>query len=78
MLDDDRDHLAYYPEAFSPESRRLLAECFPDAILATEADASLRPELRQRRPQRLHPAGAAHLRTEIAAVGYRPVSIDLR
>ena len=36
VLDDERDHLAYYPAAFSPESRRVLAECFPDAILATE------------------------------------------
>ena len=39
VLDDERDHLAYYPDAFSPESQRVLAECFPDAILATEADA---------------------------------------
>ena len=39
VLDDERDHLAYYPAAFSQPSRRLLAECFPDAIIATEPDA---------------------------------------
>ena len=26
VLDDERDHLAYYPPAFSPASRRVLAE----------------------------------------------------
>ena len=29
VLDDERDHLAYYPAAFSPASRRLLAKTLP-------------------------------------------------
>ncbi len=32
--------LAYLPEAFSPESQQVLAERFPDAILADAADAA--------------------------------------
>src|SRR5918998_1882744 len=31
--------VAYYPEAFSPGSRAVLQRLFPDAILASEADA---------------------------------------
>ena len=33
-------HIAYYPEAFSPGTQRALAHLYPDAILATEADAA--------------------------------------
>ncbi len=33
--------IAYYPGAFSPASRAVLAERYPDAILATEADAAV-------------------------------------
>jgi ornithine--oxo-acid transaminase len=33
--------VAYYPDAFSPASQELLAERYPDAILATEADAAV-------------------------------------
>ena len=35
---DDR-HVTYYPEAFSPASQRVLAQLFPDAVLADRADA---------------------------------------
>jgi N-dimethylarginine dimethylaminohydrolase len=78
VLDDERDHLAYFPDAFSPDSRRLLAECFPDAILATEADAyAFGLNCVSDGRNVFVPAGAAHLRTQIAAAGYRPVSIDL-
>ncbi|MFE5818953.1 dimethylargininase [Streptomyces sp. NPDC056479] len=38
VLDDD--NIAYYPEAFSPGSREVLARLFPDAVLATRDDAS--------------------------------------
>jgi N-dimethylarginine dimethylaminohydrolase len=31
--------IMYYPEAFSPGSRRVLENLYPDAILATDADA---------------------------------------
>ncbi len=33
--------VAYYPDAFSPASQEALAERYPDAILATEADAAV-------------------------------------
>jgi len=78
VLDDERDHVAYYPDAFGPESQRRLAECFPDAILATEADAyALGLNCVSDGRNVFVPAGAAQLRTAIAAAGYRPVSIDL-
>ncbi|WP_407691250.1 dimethylargininase [Saccharopolyspora mangrovi] len=32
--------IAYYPEAFSAGSRRVLARMFPDAVIADEADAA--------------------------------------
>lgn len=34
------DEIMYYPEAFSPGSRRVLEELFPDAVLATAQDAA--------------------------------------
>ena len=39
VLDDRRDHIAYYPAAFSAASRRRLARLFPDAVIAAEQDA---------------------------------------
>ncbi|MDY6810154.1 MAG: aminotransferase class III-fold pyridoxal phosphate-dependent enzyme, partial [Actinomycetota bacterium] len=38
VLDDDL--IAYYPPAFSPHSQAVLAELFPTAVIATDADAS--------------------------------------
>jgi N-dimethylarginine dimethylaminohydrolase len=78
VLDDERDHIAYFPDAFSPDSQRRLAECFPDAILATEADAfAFGLNCVSDGRNVFVPAGAADLRMQIAAAGYRPVSIDL-
>ena len=41
VLDSDPAHplIAYYPPAFSPASLALLEERYPDAIIATDADA---------------------------------------
>lgn len=36
----DRTTVAYYPPAFSPGSRKVLARLFPDAVLADAADAA--------------------------------------
>jgi N-dimethylarginine dimethylaminohydrolase len=78
VLDDERDHLAYYPAAFSPASRRLLAKTFPDAIIATEHDAyAFGLNCVSDGHNVFLPAGAARLRTAITAAGYRPISIDL-
>jgi N-dimethylarginine dimethylaminohydrolase len=78
VLDDERDHIAYYPEAFSQPSRELLAELFPDALIANRHDAytfGLNAV-----SDGLHvfiPSGARQLREDLAAAGYWPVSIDL-
>ncbi|MFI6607188.1 dimethylargininase [Streptomyces sp. NPDC050507] len=40
VLDDAADEIMYYPGAFSPGSRAVLARLFPDALLAGEADAA--------------------------------------
>jgi N-dimethylarginine dimethylaminohydrolase len=78
VLDDERDHLAFYPPAFSTASRRILAESFPDAIIATEHDAyAFGLNCVSDGHHVFLPAGAAELGTAIAAAGYRPVSIDL-
>jgi N-dimethylarginine dimethylaminohydrolase len=37
--DTQRPQIAYYPEAFSPGSQRVLGRMFPDAVLATDTDA---------------------------------------
>jgi N-dimethylarginine dimethylaminohydrolase len=78
VLDDEHDHIAYYPDAFSQPSRRLLAELFPDAVIANEHDAyafGLNAV-----SDGLHifiPAGAGQLRERLAAAGYWPISVDL-
>ena len=78
VLDDQRDHIAYYPGAFSQQSRRLLGQLFPDALIATEHDAyafGLNAV-----SDGLHvfiPAGARQLRELLAAAGYWPISVDL-
>jgi N-dimethylarginine dimethylaminohydrolase len=78
VLDDERDHIAYYPEAFSLPSRELLAELFPDALIANQHDAyafALNAV-----SDGLHvfiPSGARQLREDLAAGGYWPISIDL-
>ena len=49
----DDGNVAYYPDAFSPASQRVLRQLFPDAVLADEADAvRVRAQPGQRRPAR--------------------------
>lgn len=72
------DTIAYYPGAFTGESARLLAGLYPDAILATEADAEVlglngvcdghNVFLTDRAPA---------LSDQLRARGYNPVGIDL-
>jgi N-dimethylarginine dimethylaminohydrolase len=78
VLDADRDHIAYYPPAFSPDAQAVLAGRFPDAVLADEADAyafGLNAVGDGRHV--FLPPGAVHLRDALAACGYLPVEIDL-
>lgn len=70
--------IAYHPDAFSPSSQTLLRDLFPDAILATAADAAafglnavsdgLRVFL---------PAGATHLECELRERGFEPRPINV-
>ncbi|GAB4586474.1 dimethylargininase [Nocardia sp. IFM 10818] len=72
------DTIAYYPAAFSGESARLLARMYPDAIIATEADAEVlglngvcdgyNVFLSDR---------ATTLPDQLRARGYNPIGIDL-
>jgi N-dimethylarginine dimethylaminohydrolase len=78
VLDDETDHIAYYPPAFSAASRRLLAEQFPDALIANDQDAFvLGLNCVSDGSNVFVPAGAAHLREALAEAGYRPTSINL-
>ena len=78
VLDDQQDHIAYYPAAFSAESRRLLAEQFPTAIVADQEDAyAFGLNCVSDGFNVFVPAGALGLREAIAASGYRPCAIEL-
>ncbi|MFE0174983.1 dimethylargininase [Streptomyces sp. NPDC059002] len=76
VLDDDE--IMYNPEAFSPQSRALLEERFPDALLADAADAAvfgmnavsdgrhvIIPEQAERLPHQLRERG------------FEPIGIDM-
>ncbi len=77
VLDADTDHIAYHPPAFSPASRVVLAERFPDAVLADEADAcAFGLNLVGDGRNVFLPTGAPHLRDALEALGYVPVEID--
>jgi N-dimethylarginine dimethylaminohydrolase len=77
VLDSDTDHIAYYPPAFSPRAQAVLAERFPDAVLADAADAyafGLNAVGDGRHV--FLPTGAPHLCAALEAAGYVPVEID--
>jgi N-dimethylarginine dimethylaminohydrolase len=78
VLDDLADHVAYYPQAFSPASRRTLERLFPDAIVATDADAYAFGLNCVSDGQAVFvPARAAGLASGLAAHGYRPVPVEM-
>jgi N-dimethylarginine dimethylaminohydrolase len=76
VLDDST--VAYYPDAFSPGSRAVLQRLFPDAILATEADAvvlGLNAVSDGRHV--VLPAAAVQLAEDLRARGYEPIGVEL-
>ncbi|SDT38769.1 N-Dimethylarginine dimethylaminohydrolase [Friedmanniella luteola] len=78
VLDDRTDHVAYYPPAFSPASRERLAALFPDAVLATDADAACLGLNAVSDGETVWlPAGATALVAALAGAGYRPVEVDV-
>ena len=72
------DEVMYYPEAFSPGSRAVLRELFPQAILATAADAAVFG-LNAFSDGRhvLLPAAAVHLGLRLREHGFEPIGVDL-
>lgn len=72
------DNIAYYPPAFSAGSRQVLANLFPDAIVATEADALAFGLNSVSDGGNVVVARAAtDLIDQLAVRGYRPVPVDL-
>jgi N-dimethylarginine dimethylaminohydrolase len=74
----DEDTVAYYPEAFSPGSREVLARLYPDAVLATREDALAfgLNAVSDGRHVFVSP-GATALMEKLAQRGYVPVPVDL-
>ncbi|MFI9721756.1 dimethylargininase [Streptomyces sp. NPDC052396] len=72
------EEIMYYPEAFSPESRAVLAERYPDAIHAEEADAAVfgLNALSDGRNVVL-PRAATGLAAKLRERGYHPIGADL-
>ncbi|WP_242453798.1 dimethylargininase [Mycolicibacterium sp. P9-64] len=76
VLDDDT--IAYYPTAFSEESRALLKELFPDAIEVASADAYvLGLNVVSDGLHVFHPAAAVGFAAQLADAGFEPIGIDL-
>lgn len=70
--------VAYFPPAFSPGSRSVLRRMFPDALLATEADAAafgLNSVSDGRNV--VVPVQACELTAGLRARGYEPVPVDM-
>jgi N-dimethylarginine dimethylaminohydrolase len=71
-------NIAYLPEAFTPSSRRVLEQLFPDAVIAQPADAAvlgLNAVCDGRHV--VLPVQAVGLADQLAAKGYVPVPVDL-
>ncbi|MFD9796260.1 dimethylargininase [Streptomyces sp. NPDC059070] len=78
VLDDAADEIMYYPGAFSPGSRAVLARLFPDAVIASEADAAaLGLNAVSDGLHVLLPQGAVGLFAALRERGYEPVGMDL-
>ncbi|MEU6403284.1 dimethylargininase [Streptomyces sp. NPDC046985] len=82
VLDDGADggdgNIAYYPQAFSPGSREVLARLYPDAVIATREDAMAfgLNSVSDGRHVFVSP-GAEALTAQLADLGYLPVPVDL-
>lgn len=75
---DRRAHIAYYPEAFSAGSQKVLHRLFPDAIIATPADAEcfgLNAVSDGRNV--VLPLEATHLADQLINHGYEPTFVDI-
>ena len=76
VLDDAT--IAYYPPAFTEQSRATLAELFPDAIEVASADAYvLGLNVVSDGLNVVLPAAATGFAEQLRAAGFRPVGVDL-
>ncbi|MEV6303808.1 dimethylargininase [Actinoplanes sp. NPDC051861] len=74
---DDR-HVTYYPGAFSPASQRVLAQLFPDAVLADRADAeAFGLNLVSDGRHVILNTEAIAMGEKVRAAGYLPVHVEL-
>jgi N-dimethylarginine dimethylaminohydrolase len=76
VLDDEL--IAYYPGAFSPGSRRVLERLYPDAVIASAADAAvLGLNAVSDGWHVVLPVEATDLATDLAEHGFEPVFVDI-
>jgi N-dimethylarginine dimethylaminohydrolase len=74
---DDRT-VAYYPGAFSPSARRVLAQLFPDAVIADRADAeAFGLNLVSDGRHVILNTEATAMGDKVRAAGYHPVHVEL-
>jgi N-dimethylarginine dimethylaminohydrolase len=72
------DEIAYFPGAFSPRSQAVLRELYPNAILATAADAAvLGLNAVSDGYHVVLPAEAIGLAATLLARGYEPIPVEL-
>lgn len=78
VLDDEAGLLAYYPPAFSAQAQADLVRLYPDALIATEADAlAFGLNCVSDGLNVFVPAGATGLIDALPRYGLAPVPIDL-
>ncbi|WP_347560506.1 dimethylargininase [Streptomyces sp. AcH 505] len=78
VLDEAADEIMYYPGAFSPGSRAVLARLFPGALIAAEEDAAaLGLNAVSDGRHVLLPQAAVGLYEPLRERGFEPVGIDL-
>jgi N-dimethylarginine dimethylaminohydrolase len=72
------DNIAYYPAAFSPGSQAVLRRMYPDAVLASDADAgALGLNAVSDGHRVVLPSAASGLIAALASKGYEPVPVDV-
>ncbi|MCI2417067.1 amidinotransferase [Saccharopolyspora sp. K220] len=73
-----RAQIAYYPEAFSPGSRRVLDRMFPDAVIADAADAACLGLNGVSDGQHVVlPMEATGIAAQLADRGYEPILLNI-
>ncbi|BCJ72212.1 hypothetical protein CS0771_17560 [Catellatospora sp. IY07-71] len=76
VLDDE--NIAYYPGAFSEASQKIIAQLFPDAVIADEADAlAFALNLVSDGRNVVINTESAAFAAKLTAAGYHPVMVDL-